>query len=268
VPFSISSLIYFYFRFSKANFFFSKIHPFYNKSRSSLTYCVFQEIDLYFVWQKAMKDTKFGQNFFDSTRGQVLGLLRRGIGTVEELSVQLGLTDNAVRAHLATLERDGLIERRGMQRGLRKPHFNYALTTEAEQLFPKAYSTLFNRLLAILKQRIPPEELETILGEVARSLASGNTPEENEPVERRAERALAALESMGGASALENEDDKLVIRSVTSCPFDITVSQHPEVCRLAEAFLSEVTGLKVKEHCLKGERPKCSFEIIENKAEI
>ncbi len=212
-----------------------------------------------------MKGTKFGQNFFESTRGQVLGLLRRGVGTVEDLSVRLGLTDNAVRAHLTTLERDGLVERCGTQRGLRKPHFNYALTTDAERLFPKAYSTLFNQLLAILKQRITPEEFETILGEVARSLASGNTPEENETVESRAERALAALESMGGASALKNEDGKLVIRSVTSCPFDITVSQHPEVCRLAETFLSEVTGLKVKEHCLKGEHPKCFFEIIEDK---
>ena len=212
-----------------------------------------------------MKGTKFGQNFFESTRGQVLGLLRRGIGTVEELSVELKLTDNAVRSHLATLERDGLVERRGMQRGSRKPHFNYALTAEAEQLFPKAYSTLFNQLLAILKLRIAPEELETILLEVAHSLAAGNLPEENETVESRAERALATLESMGGAPALKNEDGKLLIRSVTSCPFDITVSQHPEVCRLAETFLSEVTGLKIKEHCQKGEHPKCSFEIVEDK---
>lgn len=212
-----------------------------------------------------MKGTKFGQNFFESTRGQVLGLLRRGIGTVEELSTQLGLTDNAVRAHLTTLERDGLVERRGMQPGLRKPHFNYALTAEAEQLFPKAYSTLFNKLLAILKQRIAPEELETILGEVARSLAAGNRAEENETIESRAERAAATLEAMGGAPALKNEDGKLQILSVTSCPFDTSVSEHPEVCRLAEVFLSEVTGLKVKEHCQKGELPKCSFEIIEDK---
>ena len=212
-----------------------------------------------------MKTTKFGQNFFESTRGQVLGLLRRGVETVEELSVQLEITDNAVRSHLTSLERDGLVERRGMRQGLRKPHFAYALTTEAEQLFPKAYSTLFNQLLAVLKQRTAPQELEIILAEVARSLAVGNTPEENESVESRAQRALATMESMGGAPVLKSEDDKLRIDSVTSCPFDISVSQHPEVCRLAETFLSEVTGLKVKEHCQKGEHPKCSFEIKEDK---
>jgi predicted ArsR family transcriptional regulator len=208
-----------------------------------------------------MKGTKFGQNFFESTRGQVLVLVRRGIGTVEELSARLEVTDNAVRSHLTTLERDGLIERRGVQPGLRKPHFNYALTPEAEELFPKAYSTLFNQLLATLKLRMKPEELEAVLLEVARSLASGNLPEASETAGERAERAVTALESMGGAPVIENEEEKLLIRSVTSCPFDTSVSQHPEVCRLAETFLSEVTGLEVKEHCEKGEHPKCSFEI-------
>ena len=208
-----------------------------------------------------MKDTKFGQNFFGSTRGQVLGLLRGGTGTVEELSKELQLTDNAVRAHLATLERDGLVERRGTQPGLRKPHVHYVLTAEAEQLYPKAYSTLFNQLLSTLKRRNTPEELDEILADVAHSLAAGNSAEETETLESRAERAVVTLESMGGAPAIANEDGKLRILSVTTCPFDVSVSQHPEVCRLAEAFLSEVTGLRVKEHCVKGEHAKCSFEI-------
>ncbi len=226
-----------------------------------MTYCIFFLKKLYFTQVKTMKITKLGQNFFQSTRGQIVGLLRRGIGTVEELAAELAVTDNAVRAHLATLERDGLVERRGMRRGARKPHFAYALTSEAEQLFPKAYSTLFNQLLTVLKQRLPPPELEIVLREVARALAVGNTPDENETVENRAQRAIAALESLGGASSLENADGKLSVNSVTSCPFDVSVSAHPEVCRLAEAFLSEVTGLKVREHCQKGLLPKCSFEI-------
>ena len=214
-----------------------------------------------------MKGTKFGQSFFESTRGQVIGLLRRGVGTVEELSTKLGLTDNAVRAHLSTLERDGLVERRGTQPGLRKPHVHYVLTAEAEQLYPKAYSTLFNQLLTVLKRRVGDEELESILVEVAWSLAVGNTPAEGEAFENRAARAIATFESMGGAPAIKDEGDRKLIASVTSCPFDTSVSQHPEVCRLAETFLSEVTGLEIKEHCQKGERPKCSFEILETETD-
>ena len=44
-----------------------------------------------------------GRRFLESTRGQVVLLLRRGARTVEELAQALGLTDNAVRSHLAAL---------------------------------------------------------------------------------------------------------------------------------------------------------------------
>ena len=209
-----------------------------------------------------MKETKFGQNFFESTRGRIVSLLRRGTDTVEELSRLLGLTDNAVRAHLETLSRDGLVERRGMRRGLRKPHFSYALTNDAEQLFPKAYPTLLNQLLAVLKQRLSPVELEAVLRETAVLLAGDQTQRrDDESIESRAQKVIETLEALGGAPGLKREEDKLVISSFTSCPFAPTVSDHPEVCRLAEILLSEVAGVEVKEHCQRGETPVCSFEM-------
>jgi predicted ArsR family transcriptional regulator len=54
-----------------------------------------------------MSVTKGGRDerFFASLRGQVVTLLRHGDQTVEELAQALGLTDNAVPAHLVTLER-------------------------------------------------------------------------------------------------------------------------------------------------------------------
>ena len=79
-----------------------------------------------------MGDSKFGDRFFESTRGHIVALLRGSTKTVDELSKLLELTDNAVRAHLATLERDGLVRQTGTRRGLRKPHYQYSLTPEAE----------------------------------------------------------------------------------------------------------------------------------------
>src|SRR3712207_8581849 len=55
----------------------------------------------------------FNKRFLETTRGQIVALLRRGTRTVEELAAALGLTDNAVRAHLAALERDGLVRQAG-----------------------------------------------------------------------------------------------------------------------------------------------------------
>src|SRR5918993_1612852 len=106
---------------------------------------------------------KLDKRFFDSTRGRIVKSVRGSRKTVNELSKELGLTDNAVRAHLLSLERDGLIKQRGLQRGTRKPHFSYQLTEEAEHLFPKAYDAILNQLIAALKGRLSPEALQEVL---------------------------------------------------------------------------------------------------------
>src|SRR4030095_9393459 len=148
-----------------------------------------------------MKRTTLDKRFFDSTRGRIVTLLRGSTRTVNELAAELGLTDNAVRAHLLSLERDGLIRQSGVQRGTRKPHFAYELTGEAENLFPKAYDGILNQLIAVLKGRLTPRALKEVLREVGRSLAGSQTSERhNGTLESRAEKALTALEAIGGAA--------------------------------------------------------------------
>src|SRR5215510_4347636 len=124
-----------------------------------------------------MKATKLDERFFDSTRGRIVSLLRGTSKTVNELMADLGLTDNAVRAHLLSLERDGLVKQSGIQRGRRKPHFAYQLTTEAEHLFPKAYDALLNHLISVLKDRLSPKAVKEVLQEVGRSLALREQPD-------------------------------------------------------------------------------------------
>jgi predicted ArsR family transcriptional regulator len=57
--------------------------------------------------------TRLDRKFFESTRGQIVTLLRRAGLTVDELAQEVGLTNNGVRAHLATLERDGIVRQSG-----------------------------------------------------------------------------------------------------------------------------------------------------------
>src|SRR5262249_33293576 len=118
--------------------------------------------------RRDMKETKLCERFFESTRGRIVALLRCKTLTGNELAQALAMTDNAVRSHLLTLERDGLIRQGGVQRGRRKPHFAYELTPEAEHLFPKSYDALLNVLLSVLKERLAPDELGEVLREVGR----------------------------------------------------------------------------------------------------
>ena len=73
------------------------------------------------------------RRFLETTRGQIVALLRRGARTVEDLAKALGLTDNAIRAHLAALERDGLVRPDGSRRGIGagKPALVYGVPPEA-----------------------------------------------------------------------------------------------------------------------------------------
>jgi predicted ArsR family transcriptional regulator len=200
------------------------------------------------------------KRFFESTRGQIVTMLRMSPCTVEELAGKLELTDNAIRAHLLTLERDGLVRQSGLRRGPRKPHFTYALTPEADSLFPKAYDALLNQLIAVLKNRLNPAEIEEVLREVGRAVASGAPEGEGADLEKRVHTAVRVLETIGGATEVEHDDDKIVIRG-HGCPLAAAVTVHPEVCHLAETLVAEIVKVPVKEHCDRSGSPKCRFEI-------
>jgi predicted ArsR family transcriptional regulator len=200
------------------------------------------------------------KRFFESTRGQIVTFLRSGPCTVEELAHKLHLTDNAVRAHLATLERDGLVRQSGVRRGARKPHFTYTLTDDADRLFPKAYDALLNQLISVLKDRLSPAQIEEVLREVGRAIAASATKGHSNGIESRVQNALRAFKSIGGAARVEKHEDKIVIRG-NGCPFAAAVSVHPEVCRLAEELVTEIVKAPVEEHCNRDQRPQCRFEI-------
>ena len=214
-----------------------------------------------------MKRTKLDKRFFGSTRGRIVTLLRGTTKTVNDLAEELRLTDNAVRAHLLSLERDGLIEQSGIQRGTRKPHFAYELTDEAEHLFPKAYDALLNQLITVLKARLTPAMIDEVLREVGRSLASAQAAGGNGgDLESRMGRALTALEAIGGAARIEKEKEGVFIRS-ESCPLAAAAAEHPEVCKLAETLLSEIIGVEIRERCDREGSPRCRFEVNGSKKE-
>ena len=208
-----------------------------------------------------MAHTGLIQRFLQSTRGQVVQLLRRRDRTVSEMAEALDLTGNAIRAHLSKLERDGLARPVGKREGVRKPETVYGLTPEAEQLFPKAYDQVLSRLLDVLSQRLSPKVTREVLQKVARQIAD-DFPLQNGTVRDRVEGAQEVLEHLGGLSELEAYDDRFVIRGC-SCPFGAIVGHHPEICHLAERLLADLTDLPVQQRCKPNSEgnAQCVFEI-------
>jgi predicted ArsR family transcriptional regulator len=202
------------------------------------------------------------QRFFTSTGGRIVMFLRRTNRTVDELAQALNITDNAVRAHLATLERDGVVRQRGERRGSGKPSYVYELTPEAEQLFPKAYGPVLRQVLEVLSERMTPEELESLMRTVgSRIAAQWNIPQGDLQV--RLEAAVEILNELGGMAELESCAESYCIRGY-SCPLAAAVPGHPEVCHLAETLLTELVGVPIQEHCERTGTPRCCFVMPKN----
>jgi predicted ArsR family transcriptional regulator len=200
--------------------------------------------------------------FFPSTPGRIVTLLRRASRTVDDLAQALDLTDNAIRAHLVALERDGLVQPHGTRRSGGKPAVTYRLTPEAESLFPRAYAQILRAVLGCLAERHGQAEVETVLQTVGRQLASSlDARRQGESLDDRIERLRQVWEELGGLAEVHREGDRLLLQEI-SCPWKDIVVAQPEACQLAVALLqSALETPAVRGRHDRDPEPRCSFEI-------
>jgi predicted ArsR family transcriptional regulator len=198
--------------------------------------------------------------FFDSTRGKIVILLRHDMRTVSELAKALHLTDNAVRAHLATLEGDGLVRRSGELPGFRKPHYSYQLTSAAEELFPKSYGPLLNQILTALKHRFGADEVAGVLRKVGRAVALSQDVRAEATLDERLEQVVKVFGEFGGRARVERTDGTVVIRG-TTCPLAAITGDHSEVCQMMQSLIAGIAGVPVRQKCHRQATPKCCFEL-------
>ena len=205
--------------------------------------------------------TRWSHKFYQTTRGRIVALLRKAALTVDQIAATLGLTDNAVRSHLTTLERDGLVEQRVLRRGgVGKPAFEYRIAPSAEPLFSQAYVPVLVQLLDVLRDQLPREELHRVMNEVGTRMAAGRAVPSDE-LEQRTAGAAELLDSLGGVTeVVRDENGELAIRGF-ACPLGAAVAGHPEVCGAVETMLAGVIGAPVRECCEREGRPRCCFAV-------
>jgi predicted ArsR family transcriptional regulator len=195
-----------------------------------------------------------------TTRGQIVTLLRAGHRSVDELAEALGLTDNAIRAHLTVLQREQLVESLGVRREgtVGKPAAIYGIAPGAQPLFSRAYSPLLSALLAELRAHAAPSAMRKLLKRVGKRML----PRERATggLEARAQAASNLLNELGGATHVEREANAFVICG-HGCPLSEAVTDCPEVCGAVEQMLSDLTGARVSESCDRSGPPNCQFRV-------
>ncbi len=202
------------------------------------------------------------QQIGGTTRGRLIALIRRGVATVEELAADLGVTDNAVRAQLQTLEEAGIIHAAGTRQGpgAGKPATLYAIAPGAESALSSAYPPVLAALLETLAERLPSGDVDDILRDAGRRLEapdSGN----RRSLDTRVRAAAAMLTSLGAEIDVERTEDGFVIRGY-ACPLAAAVRSEPRACHVVEEMVSSLVGVPVRECCDRSGSPRCRFEVL------
>ena len=203
--------------------------------------------------------------FRDRRRQLLRQLLRNKRGaTVDELGQVLGVTRTAIRQHLASLMRDGLVARGETRASGGRPKQLFLLTEKGREAFPRHYSWFAQLLIEAMAQEHGATGLRTRLGRIAAAVVAQlryRTPEAGTRREKVAQ--LSSLmdelgydarmtKDVGGAPAIEADN----------CVFHELAMKNPEICHFDLALMSSYTGSKVELHeCMARGGHVCRFRF-------
>jgi predicted ArsR family transcriptional regulator len=195
------------------------------------------------------------------SRGRIVGELRRGPATISDLTERLDLSANAVRSHLAALERDALVAAEAAPAGtVGKPPLSYRLTEHAGTLTPKAYDALLDVVLTAARERVGAQRYGQILRDAAARIA-GDGPSAPSFDARLAD-ARRLLAALGAQIEIERRGDCVRLLG-TDCPLSTVVGQHPELCALLAEVIGKRLGVPVAHCCDRASPlPRCCFEAV------
>ena len=194
------------------------------------------------------------------TRRQILDLLRRSPLTAKELAEKLGLTNNAVRGHLALLLRDNLVREGSMRPSATRPAVAYELVPRADSVLSTAYIPFVAQLLRVLGERMSQGELDELMQTVGRRLGA-EWPRLRGDLGDRVGAVTSLLEELGSLTTVERWDGGYIIHGY-GCSLGEAVHGRPEVCLAMESLIAHLVEVPVTECCERGEHPRCCFEIL------
>lgn len=195
------------------------------------------------------------------TKSRIVALLRAERATALELARALRLTGNAVRAHLAQLEQDGIVQAAERRPGRRKPSVVYALAPVGQGLVSRAYVPLLAHLLKVLESRRVAGETQRLMRAAGADWAAG-LPRPDGALNARTAAAVDVMRGLGAAAEVKGSGRSLRIEG-KACPLSAIVVDHPEACVAVESLMETLIDAPVREQCdhSAGVPPRCRFAV-------
>jgi DeoR family transcriptional regulator, suf operon transcriptional repressor len=202
-----------------------------------------------------------------STRDRILQtLLDAPRSTINDLADAVGINAISVRHHLTSLEAENLITTEEERHGVGRPRRVYLLSEMGLERFPSRYLRLTDHLLSQLKETIPDAVIKTLMERIALSLISQyDIKPQTMNVERRLELLKNILAEEGFSINVEKQGQDFILREV-SCPYLHIGQNHPEICAVDQALISQILALPVeKTTCVLNGDSHCSYYVTSNK---
>ncbi len=205
-----------------------------------------------------------GQEY--STRKQIVTLIKtKGSISVNDLSKQLGITEMAVRRHLNTLERDGLVEAVLVRQAMGRPAHLYSLTDLADDLFPKNYHSLTLDLLEELDWNEHEDPVGVLFERRRDKLVGRYAPRMNGKLLKDKVSELTEIQKNNGYMAEweQDENGNFLIKEY-NCPISQVANQYEHACRCElDLFESLLKAEVERTECLVKDGKKCVY-LIQN----
>jgi len=199
-----------------------------------------------------------------AARFSVLDAVRRGHQTVNALAEQLGVSDNAVRMQLSTLERDGYVLRRGVVHSGRagQPAAEYEITRIGEDALSRAYRPVLAALVSVMGKRLDQRTLRSVFADAGKKAAVESQLPANASLSVRAAACAGLVESLGGSATVRVGRGQAILEGA-GCPLSGAVRAEPATCLIMESLLAQHAGLRARQRCKHGdgEQPCCRFEL-------
>lgn len=203
---------------------------------------------------------------FRERRSQLLRHLLRNKGgaTIDELAVATGVTRTAVRQHLASLMRDGLVALGETRPTGGRPERLYRLSPRGREEFPRRYSWFAQLLIEAMEKEHGTSGLRVRLGRIAAAVVAQIRQRMPSTGSRRERvQALSGLMDELGYDARTAPDlEGAPTIEADNCVFHELAAKNPEVCQFDLALLSGFTGSKVTLHeCMARGGHVCRFRF-------
>ncbi len=202
-----------------------------------------------------------------STRKVILTMLKtQGPLSVNEISRQLGITEMAVRRHLNTLERDGLLETRLIRQAMGRPSNVYSLTALADELFPKKYHHLTLDLLSELMEEEGQAKIDRLFELRKEKLNSKYSSRMQDKTLKERVSELADIQNENGYMVeWQQQDEDTYVLNEHNCPITHVANQYQQACSCELALFQNLLDATVEQtECLAKGGAKCVYFIQRN----